>query len=274
MRNLAEIRTEIDKINEALLNLLNQRARLALEVGAAKQKAGAEKADYYRPERELGIINDLIEKNPGPLRDAHIKHIFQAIMASSLALQQPLRVAYLGPLGSESHLALQFNFGLEVEAVAEETVPAALQVLEEDQVEFAVLPLEHLHQGYVVATLEGLIHSSLRVVGEIIFKEARFLILGKTKIQRTGRDKTALLISNLPNEAGALFRLLEPFQRHHLNISMPVLRPAQKKAWNYVFFLEVEGHEDDAPMQAALNDLRQFVQIKVLGSYPLIASLA
>ena len=273
MRELAEIRAEIDRIDTELLMLLNRRAAIAFEVRASKQKSGAEPADYYRPERELSVIAELIKQNQGPLRDSHIKHIFQAIMASSLALQQPLKVAYLGPLESESHAALTYNFGLEVTAIMEKNIPAVFAALETDQVEFAVVPIEHIEQGFVIASLEALIHSSLRLVGEIVLQSTRFLILGKTKIQKTGQDKTSLLITNIPNEPGALLRLFEPFQRHGINISMPVLRPAKKEAWNYIFYLEVAGHEDDANLQAALTDLRRFAQVKVMGSYPLMASI-
>ncbi len=273
MRELSDIRVEIDQIDEELLSLLNRRASLAFEVRAAKQKSGAIPADYYRPDRERSMLAALVEKNPGPLRDSQVKNIFQAIIASSLALQQPLKIAYLGPVDSESHAAVQANFGLEVEALAKDTIPAVFEALESDQVEFAVVPIEHLDQGFVVPSLEALIHSSLRLVGEVILNSARFIILGKTKIHKTGQDKTSLLITNIPNEPGALFRLFEPFHRHRINVSMPVLRPTKKEAWNYVFYLEVSGHEEDENLQSALADLKQFAQVKVIGSYPLVASI-
>ena len=273
MRELSEIRVEIDRINDELLVLLNRRAKLALEVREAKEKSGAEPADYYRPERELSIIAELIKKNTGPLRDSHIKHIFQAIMASSLALQQPLKVAYLGPKNSGSHAALNYNFGLEVDSIPQATIPAVYEALEQNQVEFAVVPIEQIDQGFVAESLEALINSSLRLVGEIVLNGTRFIILGKTKIQKTGHDKTSILITNIPNEPGALLRLFEPFSRHKINISLPVLRPSKKEAWNYVFYLEVAGHEDEPDLQAALMDLEKFARVKVLGSYPLMASI-
>ncbi len=272
-RELPDIRVEIDQIDEALLDLLNRRAHLACEVRAAKQKAGVIPADYYRPEREHSMIADLIKKNQGPLHDQHVKNIFQAIIASSRALQHPLRIGYLGSEEGESYRALRAHFGLEVEAIAKEAAPALCDAVEADQVEFALLPFEYLDQGVVAPSLEALIACALRVVGEVVLQGARFMILGKTKIQKTGHDKTSLLITNIPNESGALFRLFEPFHRHHINISMPVLRPTKKEAWNYIFYLEVAGHEDDANLQAALLELQRFAQLKVLGSYPLIASI-
>jgi chorismate mutase/prephenate dehydratase len=111
------------------------------------------------------------------------------------------------------------------------------------------------------------------LAGEVILQGTRFIILGKTKIQPTGKDKTSLLITNIPNEPGALIRLFEPFQRHQINMSLPVLRPTKQEAWSYVFYLEVTGHEQDPALDAALQELREFARVKVLGSYPLMASV-
>ena len=88
MRELSEVRAEIDQLNDELLMLLNRRAKLALEVRAAKIKSGVHPDDYYCPERECSILENLIEKNKGPLLDSDIKMIFQSIMACSLALQR------------------------------------------------------------------------------------------------------------------------------------------------------------------------------------------
>jgi chorismate mutase-like protein len=88
MRDLPEIRMEIDQINEDLLALLNRRASLALEVKTAKIASGMHLDDYYCPEREQHILEDLIKKNKGPLQDSDIKIIFQAVMTCSLALQR------------------------------------------------------------------------------------------------------------------------------------------------------------------------------------------
>src|SRR3990167_4942192 len=104
MKDLSQLRGVIDTLDEEVLNLLNQRAKIAVAVGQAKKEEGnMNKADWYRPEREQAILETLSDKNPGPLREHHIKHVFKAIMSSCRALQQPLKIAYLGPAGSFSH---------------------------------------------------------------------------------------------------------------------------------------------------------------------------
>ncbi len=98
--------------------------------------------------------------------------------------------------------------------------------------------------------------------------QTRFLILGTTKPQPTGGDKTAFLALNIPNQPGALLKLLEPFAKHGLNISLPSLRPIADSPWHYVFYFELAGHQQEAKVQAALTELQNFTKIKRLGSYP------
>ncbi len=355
MKDLSQLRVAIDTLDEEVLNLLNQRAKIAVEVGQAKKEEGTvSKAEWYRPEREQAILTSLSQKNEGPLREHHIKNVFKAIMSSCRALQQPLKVAYLGPAGSFSHSALQQHFGLEVEAISEATIPNVFRALEADQVEFAVVPIENSSNGVVTETLDQLVNSPVKLIGEIVLpirhhvwahfshttikkiyghpqalaqcqqylseahpkaeqiavnstskgakmlehhkdaaaiasqlagelyqlkclkqdvqdlqnNQTRFVVMGKTKIARTGKDKTSMMVMNIPNEPGALFRLVEPFHRFGVNISLPSLRPSKQEAWHYVFYFDVAGHEEDESVHSALEELKKFALVKVLGSYP------
>jgi len=96
----------------------------------------------------------------------------------------------------------------------------------------------------------------------------RFLIVGRPVAAPSGQDKTSLLVS-APNRPGSLYRLLEPLARHGVSMTRIESRPSQCVNWEYVFFLDVEGHQDDPPVRAALRALETEAElVKVLGSYP------
>jgi chorismate mutase/prephenate dehydratase len=96
----------------------------------------------------------------------------------------------------------------------------------------------------------------------------RFLVLGREPVRPSGRDKTSVIVST-HNRPGALFRLLEPFQREQLMLTRIDTRPSRSETWTYLFFIEFEGHRDEAKVSAVLRELEeQTVMLKVLGSYP------
>jgi chorismate mutase/prephenate dehydratase len=98
----------------------------------------------------------------------------------------------------------------------------------------------------------------------------RFLVVGRKLFSASGSDRTTLLLSASDTDnAGALFRLLEPLAQHRVNMTRIESRPSRKRKWDYVFFIDVEGHVSDAPVAAALAELKERASLfKVLGSYP------
>jgi chorismate mutase/prephenate dehydratase len=98
----------------------------------------------------------------------------------------------------------------------------------------------------------------------------RFLVIGRKLFNSSGADRTTLLVSTSgTDDAGALFRLLEPFAEHRVNMTRIESRPSRKRKWDYVFFIDVEGHVADPPVAQALAALEQRASLfKVLGSYP------
>jgi chorismate mutase/prephenate dehydratase len=98
----------------------------------------------------------------------------------------------------------------------------------------------------------------------------RFLVVGRKLFSASGADKTSLLVSARDTDAsGALFRLLEPMAEHHVNMTRIESRPSRKRNWDYVFFIDLEGHVSDAPLAKALAALEERASLfKVLGSYP------
>jgi chorismate mutase/prephenate dehydratase len=96
----------------------------------------------------------------------------------------------------------------------------------------------------------------------------RFLVLGKHDAGVSGRDKTSLIMS-APNRTGALHELLLPLSSAGVSMCRLESRPARNALWEYVFYVDIEGHRDDAPIKAALEELaRRAAYMKNLGSYP------
>ena len=98
----------------------------------------------------------------------------------------------------------------------------------------------------------------------------RFLVVGRKLFSASGADRTSLLVScRDTDDAGALFRLLEPLAEHKVNMTRIESRPSRKRKWDYVFFIDVEGHVNDPPVAKALAALQARASLfKILGSYP------
>jgi chorismate mutase / prephenate dehydratase len=97
----------------------------------------------------------------------------------------------------------------------------------------------------------------------------RFLVVGKNVAARTGHDKTSLLFS-IKDHVGALYEMLLPFRKYGVNLTKIESRPSKKKAWEYYFFVDIAGHQDDFKVKKALNELeRKCTYLKILGSYPI-----
>ncbi|MEI7905362.1 MAG: prephenate dehydratase domain-containing protein [Candidatus Firestonebacteria bacterium] len=105
-------------------------------------------------------------------------------------------------------------------------------------------------------------------IGDISNNITRFLVIGKKSAKRTGHDKTSVVCS-VKDKVGALYGMLMPFKRNKINLNSIESRPSKKKAWEYYFFIDLEGHREDAPVKKALAGLKQECDyLKVLGSFP------
>ena len=163
-KSLAELRTEIDAVDQELLTLLNRRAGLAHEVGEIKKVEGS---PVYRPEREAQVILGLQGANPGPLKPANIATIWREIMSACRALEAPQRVAYLGPAGTFSEQAAVTFFGASIEHVACTSFDEVFHAAAAGTADFGVVPVENSTEGVVTRSLDLLLQSPLHIVGEI-----------------------------------------------------------------------------------------------------------
>ena len=163
-KDLAQLRTDIDAVDRELLKLLNQRAAFANEVGELKR---AEGSVAFRPEREAQVINNLQGSNAGPLKDRNVATIWREIMSACRALEEPQRVAYLGPAGTFSEQAAVRFFGSSIEHVPCVSFDEVFHATTAGTAEFGVVPVENSTEGVVTRSLDLLLHSPLHIVGEI-----------------------------------------------------------------------------------------------------------
>lgn len=173
---LAELRRAIDAVDDRLLDLLNERARHAAEVGELKRTLQPE-APFYVPAREREVLARLLSRNRGPFPDAALRPVFQEIMGACLSLERPLRVAFLGPEGTFTHQAVKHQFGLSVLALPQNSIPAIFQAVERGRAEFGVVPVENATEGVVDSTLDTFLDSPLRITAEILLPVQQTLLL-------------------------------------------------------------------------------------------------
>lgn len=158
---LTRLRTGIDRIDDEVLRLVSERARLAHRIGEIKQGA------IYRPEREAQVLRRMAESNPGPLPDEAVQRIVREIMSACLALEQPLRIAYLGPAGTFTESAARKHFGAAPTLHPCASIDDAFRAVETGNADYAVVPVENSTEGAVGRTLDLLLSSPLKICGEV-----------------------------------------------------------------------------------------------------------
>jgi chorismate mutase / prephenate dehydratase len=175
---LEEVRRRIDAVDEELHSLINERARLAQQVGISKTSAGRT-VDFYRPEREAQVLRLARERNAGPLKDAEVLRLFREIMSACLAQQEPLKVAFLGPEGTFTQTAVLNHFGHSVRALPLGSIDEVFHEVEAASADFGVVPIENSTEGTVNHTLDRFLTSPLKICGEVELR-IRHHLMGKT----------------------------------------------------------------------------------------------
>ncbi|MFL2499871.1 MAG: prephenate dehydratase [Porticoccaceae bacterium] len=351
---LESLRKKIDEIDSLLIDSISERARCAQQVAEVKENQGEQA--YYKPEREAQVLRRVMEKNQGPLGNEDMARLFRQIMSACLALEQPVKVAYLGPEGTFTQEAALKHFGDSAVSVPQSAIDEVFREVLSGSCHYGVVPVENSTEGVISHTLDSFMDSSLKICGEVelrihqhfmvgtntdkknisrVYSHAqslaqcrqwlnsnfpaiervavssnaeaakrvqgewnsaaiagdmacelysleklhqkiednpdnstRFLIIGREEVPKSGIDRTSLVVS-VRNKPGALHDLLEPFQRHNVDMTRLESRPSRSSKWTYVFFIDLEGHIDDPAVANVLEELNsQVVELKVLGSYP------
>ena len=185
-RDSTRLRGQIDAVDARIHGLLNDRARLARQVGISKHADG-HTVDFYRPEREAQVLRMARERNKGPLRTEEILRLFREIMSACLAQEEPLKVGFLGPEGTFSQTAALKHFGHSVRALALSSVDEVFHEVEAGHADFGVVPVENSTEGSVNHTLDSLLGSPLRICGEVELRIHQFLMGRMNSLARIER---------------------------------------------------------------------------------------
>ncbi len=354
-QKLIKIRDEIDSIDKQIQNLITKRAGCAQEVANIKTQGGTVEAVFYRPEREAQVLREVKERNNSALSDNDMMRLFREIMSVCLALEQPLKVAYLGPEGSYSHASLLKQFGTFAHPHAVSSIDEVFASVEKGESNYGLVPVENSSEGVVKQTQNALIKTSLKITGEIelaihhcllsknkdltsitkvmahqqalgqcetwlhnnmpwasieavdsnalaaqlaksdsslgaIASEqaaqlyglqvlesniedhkdntTKFWVIGNEETDISGEDKTAMILS-MPNKSGALMGVLGCFASRKISMKRIVSVPSNDVKWDYLFFIDVEGHRNSAKLKDALAEIKMKTAFfKLLGSFP------
>ena len=348
---LTKLRRKIDDLDQRIVEMLNERAKVVVEVGKVKK---ANNRPIYAPEREQAVLERVADLNKGPLLPMTLQAIYRELMSGCLVLEKPLRIGYLGPEGSFSHMAAQHKFGYSVEYRPLADIRAVFEEVARKHCDVGLVPIENSVGGGVIDTMDCFIETSIHVCAEVIvevhqnllakcapekirviaskpevfaqcrkwlstsFKQAqllpvastseaartaatkhgigaigsllaaeryglnvvfanieddpnnltRFFVISREPAKRTGSDKTAIMFTTA-HRAGALVAVLNVLAKHGINLTNIDTRPSKRRNWEYYFFVDAEGHCEDANFARALKDARRHCrELHVLGSFP------
>lgn len=172
-KELEPLRHQIDEIDEKLLNLINDRVRLASEIGSRKTGLGA---PVYRPEREVQILERLIKSSQGPLSEDAIKAIFREIISAARGVEASLTVAVLGPKGTFTEQAAYKVFGQQIDVVPASSIKEVFRLTETGAAHFGVVPVENSTEGGVNATLDLMLETELTICNEVDLRVSHCLL--------------------------------------------------------------------------------------------------
>jgi len=165
MSSLDGLRENIDKIDGQLVELLNERARVVIEIGKLKSQAGS---PVYAPDREKEVLEKIAGHNKGPLPDKCLKALWRELMSGSFVLERPLRIGYLGPAGSFSHTASILKFGQSADFEPLADIRGIFDEVTKGHCDLGIVPIENTLGGGVVEALDALVDSDVKVCSEIL----------------------------------------------------------------------------------------------------------
>ncbi len=183
-KELEKLRGSIDKVDSRILELLNERAKIAQDVGRVKQSAGK---TFYVPSREEDLVRKLTKQSPGPFPITGIRPVWKEIISASLSLEQPLEVAYLGPEATFTHQACRKHFGLSAQCMPVRTIAEVFDYVEKGKAAYGVIPVENTTEGAVSHTLDKFMESQTKIVGEVLLRISQSLLSRSGRLDEVGR---------------------------------------------------------------------------------------
>lgn len=165
MKSIEALRAQIDKIDKELLEKFSTRAKLAKQIAKIKEQSGDKV--FYRPAREAQILKGLVKSNKGPLDDRAIYTIFKEIISACLYLEQPLKIAFLGPHGTFTQEAAHKHFGKAVTLESFSSIDMVFREVSTMRCDYGVVPIENSTEGMVTHTMDMLIDAPFFICGEV-----------------------------------------------------------------------------------------------------------
>lgn len=163
--SLEALRKKIDELDYQLVELLNERARIVIEIGKLKNQTDK---PVYSPDREKQVFEKIIQANNGPLPNKCLVAIWRELMSGSFVLEKPLRIGYLGPQGSFSHTAVMLKFGQSVEYEPLMDIKSIFDEVSKGHCDLGLVPVENTMGGGVIETLDAFIDSDVKVCAEVL----------------------------------------------------------------------------------------------------------
>ncbi len=186
--DLAGLRDLVDAVDLAILEKLNERARLVQSIGRVRAATGSPE---YEPGRERQIIEKLSAANPGPFPREGIAPVFCEIISATRSLERVLRVGYFGPEGTFTHQAARQNFGQLTELTSFGSILEVFAELERGSLDLGVVPVENTTEGVVTQTFDALAEHDLSICGEVVLRISQQLL------SRSGRlDEVRRVVSH------------------------------------------------------------------------------
>jgi chorismate mutase/prephenate dehydratase len=181
---LDRLREQIDAVDRAILEQLNQRAKWVLEVGRFKQSHGTA---VYEAAREKRIVSGLVESNPGPFPDEGLAPVFREIISATRSLEDELSIAYMGPEGTFSHLAATLKFGRTARLEPVTTIGDVFAAVERETVALGLVPVENTTEGVVTQTLDAFVDSDVLICAEVLLRISNHLVSLSGRIEDVRR---------------------------------------------------------------------------------------
>jgi chorismate mutase/prephenate dehydratase len=171
--DLARLRERVDAVDRAILDRLNERARLVQEIGQVKARSGG---PVYEAARERRIVEQLAASNPGPFPTAGLAPVFREIISATRSLEQVLRVGYFGPEGTFTHQAARRQFGELAELASFASIAEVFAAVERERIDLGVVPVENTTEGVVTQTFDALAEHDVPVCGEVVLRISQQLL--------------------------------------------------------------------------------------------------
>jgi chorismate mutase / prephenate dehydratase len=179
--DLSSIRNQIDSLDKEIVEKIQERAKLASQIGAIKREKGE---PIYRPDREREVYQKIKNLNTGPLPDSALVAIYREIMSGSISIEKGMSVAYLGPQGSFSHQATHNRFGDSIDSIPFNSIPEIFRAVESKKCDYGVVPIENSSEGLVNSTLDVFIYSDLLIYSETYLRISLNLLGYETDLKK------------------------------------------------------------------------------------------